>query len=103
MDMKFGPFSTQDKIIQAVCFWLFAVMLALPVWDGLYGAARCFDLPIDRSDLFSCALWWPAATIVARAVPELGTLGFESPPYWPAVLIGSTFTMWVLSRWWRLG
>ena len=40
--MSFRPISRQDKAIEAIAVWLFAVLVFLPLWDVVLVSTFCF-------------------------------------------------------------
>lgn len=101
--MNVPPPSLSEKFALAILLWLFASFVSVPLWDladMLFHAYRDRSLPRALVDLFLL----PGGTLMGLALmfgitAEHG-IGSIAERYWPAVLIASAFTVFVLRRWW---
>lgn len=102
--MSRRPLSCQEKVTQAIVLWLPTSLLSIPLWDltlTLFQSFRAERLAHALMDVFLN----PFGTLfglmyIFWLVAEDG-IGSIAEHYWPAVLIASAFTAWILSHWWR--
>lgn len=95
--------SLSEKLALAMLLWLFASFVSIPLWDladMLFHAYRNRSLPRAAVDV----ILLPGGTLMGLALmfgitAEHG-IGSIADRYWPAFLIASVFTAFVLRRWW---
>jgi ABC-type molybdate transport system permease subunit len=101
--MSFSPMSRQDKAIQAIVLWLFAVLVFLALWDLALVSSYCFWPLSQLLELPLCLPAVPGMAIMLFLLRREDGIEANVLHYLPAVMIASAFTAWVLSRWWRRG
>ena len=98
--------SAGEKFVQAAVLWPSASLVSIPLWDLadlLLHAWRDGSVLGILADFFFSPmgpLWGLAIMFVM--VAEQGNAAIAAR-YWPAILVASLVTTWVLRRWWRRG
>jgi hypothetical protein len=98
------PSSLGVKLTLAIPFWLFVCFISIPLWDLADMLFQAYRHESHLSALVDLLLH-PGGTlfglILMFGITAEHGLGSIAERYWPAVLIASAFTAWLLRHWWR--
>lgn len=85
----------------AIAFWLFAVLVSLPLWDFMLVSVYCFWPLSELLTIYRCLPAVPGMAMLLFMFREEDGTEAMILHYLPAVAIASVLAVWVLSRWWR--
>jgi hypothetical protein len=101
MPMNFDADPLWSKALIALVLWTSLSLLSIPLWEAAWLLPHCFWPPSALLELHRCPTGLMMGMILLVWMHAEDGVGSLVARYWPAIMIASAFSIWVLGRMWR--